>query len=113
MSDTYDENGACERLRLAMLFIEEWANWWSYSLGVDDDKPMSDEERAAGEKMAESFGTRAADMVIMNRRFLASQPSVRSAIGLTTAEKLRSAANDLADKYPADARQLRDLANAL
>ncbi len=63
-----------ERLRLAMLFIEEWSNWWSYSLGVDDDAPMPQAEKDAALVKAESLGARARDMVIDNRRFLA-QPS--------------------------------------
>lgn len=65
---------AAERLRLAMLFMEEWSNWWSYALGVDDDAPMPAAEKAAAEKMAASLGERCCQMVIDNRRFLASAP---------------------------------------
>lgn len=80
---------ASERLRLAMLFMEEWSNWWSYALGVDDDKPMSAEEKAAGEKMAESLGARARDMVIDNRRFLAiTRPEATRTSVLDEIEKL-------------------------
>lgn len=71
-SATVSEPDARERLRRAMLFIEEWSNWWSYALGVDDNAPMPEAEKAAAEKMAESLGARARDMVIENRRFLAS-----------------------------------------
>jgi len=62
---------ALDRLRLAMLFIEEWSNWWSFALAVDDAKVTPEQNEAAG-KMAESLGARARDMVIDNRRFLAA-----------------------------------------
>ena len=32
-------NDARERPRLTVLSIEEWLNWLSYALGVDDDAP--------------------------------------------------------------------------
>lgn len=67
------ETEAEHRLREAMTFIEEWANWWSYALGVDDVLTSDDQDRIAHE-MAESLGTRAREMVIDNRRFLANVP---------------------------------------
>ena len=74
------------RLRLAMNFIEEWSNWWSYALGKDDNEPIPQEEREAAEKMAASLGERACDMVIDNRRFMAAAPlSEKQAIPLKCA----------------------------
>lgn len=55
-----------------MLFIEEWSNWWGFALAVDDSKVTPEQNAKAG-KMAESLGKRASDMVIDNRRFLASK----------------------------------------
>lgn len=69
-NETGDNELARERLRLAMLFIEEWANWWAYGLGLDDSVPLSPEETKAAEEKAASFGKRASAMVIDNRRFL-------------------------------------------
>jgi hypothetical protein len=79
-------NNLAERLRNAMLFIEEWANWWAYGLGLDDSKPLTAEETAAAEKMADSIGARARDMVIDNRRALANVPSL--ALSATLAQLL-------------------------
>lgn len=70
---------ARERLRLAMLFIEQWSNWWSYGLGLDDKIPLSPEETAAAEQMAASLGDRASAMVIDNRRFLAASAPAATA----------------------------------
>lgn len=69
-------NDASERLRKAMLFIEEWSNWWSFALAVDDTKVTPEMNQDAG-KMAESLGARARDMVVDNRRFLAAAGSER------------------------------------
>lgn len=73
-----DDDDAKERLRLAMLFIEEWANWWSCALQRPAGKPTTPEEEAASEKMAQDLGARARTTVINNRMFLARAP--RSAI---------------------------------
>lgn len=86
-ADPYPE--ARERLRLAMNFIEEWSNWWSYALAKDDNVPLTPEEDAAATKMAESLGSRAAEMVINNRRFLA-RPSIAN-VPAQIASALRAA----------------------
>ncbi len=58
-----------ERLRVAMNFIEEWSQWWSYALALDDDA-MTEEQKAADEEKAARFGSRGARMVVENRHFL-------------------------------------------
>ena len=55
------------RLRRATSFIEEWSNYWAYGM----DKPDGARPTAEDDARAISLGTRAADMVIDNRRFLA------------------------------------------
>lgn len=75
-SSTERDDDARERLRLAMLFIEEWANWWSYALQRPAGKPVTLDEDAAAQKMAQDLGARARTTVINNRMFLArSAPS--------------------------------------
>ena len=70
--DAPSDKDASERLRLAMLFIEEWANYWAFAL----DQPAGAMPSTEDDEKAESFGKRAADMVIDNRRYLANaQPS--------------------------------------